>query len=210
MCPSNAVNAADTIGYGLTDYMPIAYVDLAPTGGTATQPIAGLRDPSTSAGMGSARDSAFGLFCNKMADVTDGTSNTAAFGEQLLGDGVNSAPAGNDFRRRVVELPMATQTTEAACTATGAPAWSGQRGAKWINGHMADAMYNHYFVPNAKVPDCHNGFHNFAITSARSTHAGGVQVAIVDGSVRFVSENLDQTIWRGIATRDGGEVPGEF
>ena len=143
-------------------------------------------------------------------DVTDGTSNTAAFGEQLLGDGVNSAPAGNDFRRRVVELPMATQTTEAACTATGAPAWSGQRGAKWINGHMADAMYNHYFVPNAKVPDCHNGFHNFAITSARSTHAGGVQVAIVDGSVRFVSENLDQTIWRGIATRDGGEVPGEF
>ena len=143
-------------------------------------------------------------------DVTDGTSNTAAFGEQLLGDGVNSAPAANDFRRRVVELPMATQTTEVACTAAGAPAWSGQRGAKWINGHMADAMYNHYFVPNAKVPDCHNGFHNFAITSARSAHTGGVQVALVDGSVRFVSENLDLTIWRGIATRDGGEVISEF
>ena len=143
-------------------------------------------------------------------DVTDGTSNTVVFGEQLLGDGINSAPAGTDFRRRVVELPMATQTTDAACAAGSAPAWSGQRGAKWINGHMADAMYNHYFVPNAKVPDCHNGFHNFAITSARSAHVGGVQVALVDGSVRFVSENLDLTNWRGIATRDGGEVISEF
>lgn len=81
LCPSNAVNAADTLGYGLTDYMTIAYVDLAPTGGTATQPIAGLRDPSTSAGMGSARDSAFGLYCNRMADITDGTSNTVCIFE---------------------------------------------------------------------------------------------------------------------------------
>ncbi len=173
----------------------------------------GINQPGVAADDGSVSDADGVIFQRSkigFRDVTDGTSNTVAFGEQLLGDGVNSVPAGTDFRRRVVELPMATQTTEAACTAAGAPAWSGQRGAKWINGHMADAMYNHYFVPNAKVPDCHNGFHNFAITSARSAHAGGVQGALVDGSVRFVSENLDLTVWRGIATRGGSEVPGEF
>ena len=71
-------------------------------------------------------------------------------------------------------------------------------------------MYNHYYGPGSPEPDCHNGFHNFALTSARSAHVGGVQSGLVDGSVRFVSENIDLTIWRGLATRSGGEVIGEF
>jgi hypothetical protein len=79
-----------------------------------------------------------------------------------------------------------------------------------VNGHLADTMFNHYFTPNANVPDCHNGFHNFAITSARSAHEGGVQVGLCDGSVRFISENIDGTIWRGLSTRRGGEVLGSF
>lgn len=143
-------------------------------------------------------------------DVTDGTSNTIAFGEQLLGDGQNTAPAGADFRFRVVELAMGTQTTPTACAPGAAPAWSGQRGAKWVNGHLADTMYNHWFGPNANVPDCHNGFHNFALVSSRSAHVGGVQTALVDGSCRFVTENIDLGIWRALATRGGGEIPGEF
>ncbi len=67
----------------------------------------------------------------------------------------------------------------------------GARGAKWVNGHYADSLYNHFLRPNAADPDCHNGFHNFAITNARSNHTGGVNVALCDGSVRFVSENVD-------------------
>ena len=143
-------------------------------------------------------------------DVVDGTSNTVAFGEQLLGDGINSAPTVNDYRRRVIELSMGTQTTPAACLPATGP-WSGQRGAKWINGHLADSMYNHYYVPNSSVDaDCQNGFHNFGLVSARSAHVGGVQIGLCDGAVRFVSENIALSIWRGMATRAGGEVPGEF
>jgi len=146
----------------------------------------------------------------RFRDITDGTSNTICFGEQLLGDGQDVAPAGGDYRNRVVELSMGTQTTPVACDPDAAPAWSGQRGAKWINGHLADTMYNHWYGPNANLPDCHNGFHNFALVSARSAHTGGVQVALTDGSCRFISENINLDIWRALATRSGGEVPGEF
>ncbi|WP_417729733.1 DUF1559 domain-containing protein [Rosistilla oblonga] len=155
-----------------------------------------------------------GIFFTKskigFRDVTDGTSHTIAFGEQLLGDGQNTAPANNDFRRRVVELPMATQTTTAACDPGSAPAWSGQRGAKWVNGHLADSMFNLFYTPNSKEPDCHNGYHNFGLVSARSNHPGGVQTSLVDGSVRFVGETVDLSVWRAAGTRSGGEIAGEL
>jgi len=146
----------------------------------------------------------------RFRDVIDGTSNTIAFGEQLLGDGQDSAPASGDYRQRVIQLTLGAQTTPAACDPSAAPAWSGQRGAKWVNGHLADTMYNHWYGPNASVPDCQNGFHNFALVSARSAHVGGVQVALVDGSCRFVGENINTDLWRALATRAGGEVIGEY
>jgi len=31
-----------------------------------------------------------------------------------------------------------------------------------------------------------------------------------DGSVRFIRDAVDLTIWRQAATRAGGEVPGDF
>ena len=43
-----------------------------------------------------------------------------------------------------------------------------------------------------------------------SRHTGGAQFLLCDGSVRFVSENVDNAIWRGVATRAGGEVLGDF
>jgi prepilin-type N-terminal cleavage/methylation domain-containing protein len=44
----------------------------------------------------------------------------------------------------------------------------------------------------------------------RSEHIGGAQFALVDGSVRFVSENISQTVLDATGTRAGGEVAGEF
>ncbi|GAB4138137.1 MAG: DUF1559 domain-containing protein [Planctomycetaceae bacterium] len=143
-------------------------------------------------------------------DIADGTSHTIAFGEQLLGDGQNVAPDRVDFQYRVIELPNGSQTTPASCDPASAPAWSGQRGAKWVNGHFADTMYNHWYGPNSHLLDCHNRYHNFALVSARSAHTGGVQVALVDGSCRFISENINLNTWRALATRSGGEVIGEF
>ena len=44
----------------------------------------------------------------------------------------------------------------------------------------------------------------------RSDHIGGVQFCLVDGSVHLVSENIDAGILDSLATRNGGEVIGEF
>lgn len=43
-----------------------------------------------------------------------------------------------------------------------------------------------------------------------SQHTGGAHMTLVDGSVRFVSENADQNALRALSTRAGGEVAGEI
>lgn len=43
-----------------------------------------------------------------------------------------------------------------------------------------------------------------------SAHTGGAQVLLGDGSVRFVSDNIDITTWRGVGTMNNGEILGEY
>lgn len=43
-----------------------------------------------------------------------------------------------------------------------------------------------------------------------SAHVGGAQFCLGDGSVRFISENIDKGVYQGLATIQGGEVLGEF
>lgn len=48
------------------------------------------------------------------------------------------------------------------------------------------------------------------VRSFRSDHVGGVQFLLSDGSCRFLSENIDAGTLDALATRNGGEVTGEF
>jgi prepilin-type N-terminal cleavage/methylation domain-containing protein/prepilin-type processing-associated H-X9-DG protein len=45
-----------------------------------------------------------------------------------------------------------------------------------------------------------------AMTAARSKHAGGVNVLLADGSVRFIKDSINQLTWWSLGTRAGGEV----
>jgi prepilin-type N-terminal cleavage/methylation domain-containing protein len=143
-------------------------------------------------------------------DLTDGVSNTAAFSESLVGDGLSPASAPADGQRTIFTVAGATAPDITTCAAGGGGTWNGMRGAKWINGHYGDVLYNHYLMPNADQWDCGNGYNNMGLVAARSMHVGGVHVGMCDGAVRFVSENVSTSAWRGIATRAGGEVLGEF
>ena len=143
--------------------------------------------------------------------ITDGTSNTVAFSESLVGDG--QSPSGSvpsDSRRAMFEVSGAAAPDPATCSAATGGAWNGQRSAKWINGHYGDSLYNHFLTPNSRTWDCDNGYHNMALVAARSLHVGGVHVTLCDGSVKFISENIDYVIWRALSTRAGGELIGDF
>ena len=42
--------------------------------------------------------------------------------------------------------------------------------------------------------------------AARSFHPGGVNVAMADGSVRFIKDQIGLNVWKALGTRCGGEV----
>ena len=45
---------------------------------------------------------------------------------------------------------------------------------------------------------------------ARSMHTGGVNVAMADGSGRFVSNNIDQLTYLRLSSTQDGQIPGDF
>ena len=163
----------------------------------------------------------------RFRDITDGLSNTVAISEQTLGNGYSVGGNGSgsisastppvDPSRQVLNLTAAqndtitgTDPSPANCVVGAAGSWSGIRGAKWMNGHFGDTLYNHGLTPNSKSFDCGNNSHNAGLTSARSRHTGGVHVLRCDGGTQFISDNIDTSIWQAIATKQGGEVIGEF
>jgi prepilin-type processing-associated H-X9-DG protein len=46
--------------------------------------------------------------------------------------------------------------------------------------------------------------------SASSRHTGGVNLCLVDGSVRFVGDSVAEEIWTALGTISGGETIGEY
>lgn len=142
--------------------------------------------------------------------ITDGLSNTAMACESTMGTGftsIGNKPA--DYRREILEVPGGNDPAPADCQAA-AGAWVGQRGAKWLDGHYGNSLYNHYYQPNWTAWDCGNGSHNKGLWSARSWHSGGVNVLHADSSVRFVGNQVQTAVWRAVSTREGGESTTDF
>lgn len=100
-------------------------------------------------------------------------------------------------------------------------------GAKYVgppgDGFMAEGgqAFEAYLTPNSSAPDvvanvcttervmpvpCQVDSNDAVQTiAARSAHPGGVNAAMGDGSVRFVSDEVDVTVWRAVCSSRGGE-----
>jgi prepilin-type N-terminal cleavage/methylation domain-containing protein/prepilin-type processing-associated H-X9-DG protein len=144
-------------------------------------------------------------------DISDGTSNTAAFSEIILGSGTTRTGPTAPDRRHFIQLPGSTVTTPEACTPGSDTTWAGNRGDRWINGGYLSTLYNHYYLPNTTSNfDCINAANNYGLTTARSMHANGVNLLLCDGSVRFLANGITLATWRALGTRAGGEVVGDF
>jgi prepilin-type N-terminal cleavage/methylation domain-containing protein len=164
----------------------------------------------------------------RFRDMTDGTSNTIMMAEALMGSGVSTttpAPptSPHPYFRYMAAYPGGPGSMQGpglgfngapgdnpnlVTAVAGASSWSGSRCNSWIHGKDGDTAFNSYAPPNAPTPDVVKN--NWGFLSARSLHTGGAQVVLGDGSVRFVSNNVDLTTWRGLGTRSGGEITSEF
>ena len=145
---------------------------------------------------------------SKLAHITDGTSNTLLTAEAVQGDGLTSTvpPAGNEIKKKMISVGGSNQVSDVLCA--GYTAFAGKRGKQWIRGNGMNSTFNTHYQPNQKIVDCVSNGMGFV--KAGSWHTGGAQVGLCDGSVKFVSDNVDHAIWQALSTRQGGEVIGEF
>ncbi len=150
----------------------------------------------------------------KLGSVSDGTSNTILFAESTIGMGPAPAlgttiPDVRKYRGRLsaFDAVAATAAVDAGPTSVLPllAGWDVARHQYWLRGSVPNGpIMNGYITPNSKAPDL--VFNSAKITAARSYHTGMVNVALVDGSVRGVSDGISKEIWRASWTRSGGEV----
>jgi prepilin-type processing-associated H-X9-DG protein len=140
---------------------------------------------------------------------TSGGSTTATFPGRLPPpDGSTTAPPFGVAGLSVAAFDPARQTH-----------------VEWVDGKVHETGFTTAFPPNTNVAFATGGStcdvdyvsatesntgDTYAAVTARSYHAGVVNVLLMDGSVRAVRDRLSLGVWRALGTRAGGEVVGEF
>jgi len=121
----------------------------------------------------------------RIAEVTDGLSNTIFIGER----------SSKSAKQAAGNLP-------GVCTWVGAlPGGDldGESPALYILGWTGDPA--NPATPNKPEPD---GFYHAETFSSK--HSGGLNFLFGDGSVRFIPDSIDGQVWVNLGTRQGGEV----
>jgi type II secretory pathway pseudopilin PulG len=97
---------------------------------------------------------------SSMAPRTRRRSARATWAQRRSDEHLHRGPPSSSWRCRAAM----TRRRGLRC---GDGTWSGRRGAKWIDGHYGNTLYNHFYGPNARQWDCGNGSHNKALSTAR-------------------------------------------
>ncbi|MFM7039926.1 MAG: DUF1559 domain-containing protein [Planctomycetaceae bacterium] len=190
-CPSMPLEPRDN--EGITGRVPVSYR------GVAGALIASDDLSTRPAGFNTAQFLALeqvnldGMFygCSnvRMRDITDGTSNTIMIGES------RTSTYSKDGQQM--------DYWQFGCPQSGGWVYGGIGGTEYSEG-LGSAVVR----INANLdPNMHGVLMEM---SFGSYHVGGAQFTMGDGSVRFISENIDLNLYRSLATRGNGEVVGDF
>ena len=155
----------------------------------------------------------------RLAEITDGTSNTL-----LLAEIKAYTPyLRNANLSSLSSLPAAP----ADIVGLGGTFKVDSGHTEWVDGRVHQSGFTATFPPNTRIlyvaadgkrydidwtnhQEGSGGridtITTWAAVTSRSYHATGVNTVRVDGSVDFVSNEIDLPIWRARATRQGGEV----
>ncbi len=160
--------------------------------------------------------------------ITDGLSNTMCATE---------VKAFTSYFRNSASSPPATVPTSPADLAgftggaqfkLGSGLHSNTGHTEWCDGRVHHSGITTVFTPNTVVSYTHTDgntydidynsiqegksdtLSTYAAVTARSYHEGLVNVLMMDGSARSVSDQVNLATWRSLGTRSGGEIVGEF
>ena len=157
-----------------------------------------------------------------MKEIIDGMSNTIMLGEHLTGDATSGEYriesdvvrglqwTGNQSTQQGPIPPSVVNAAGAACHASP-DNHSSAMGSRWTRGMLMYTVFNTLATPNWQYPGCmestSDGNHGSSrgIYPARSRHPGGVNHALADASVRFISEAVDMELYQGLGSRNGKE-----
>jgi len=141
------------------------------------------------------KPAAFGInYGARLVDISNGngTSNTMIFGEYLTG--LPHAGAENDLRGvHWIDVPGMSQLYTYAPPNTGFPDLFNPAA------RFCPPSYNR---PDLNLP-CAGGGLDEMTAASRSRHPGGVNVLKADGSVHFVSDNINLQTWRTMGAISG-------
>lgn len=131
----------------------------------------------------------FGCSSVKISDVRDGTSNTVIFGESYNDTYVKD---GQEMDYWQMGSPQTGGWNPGGAGGTEYSEGLGSTGPK-LNSRLDLTVHGVLME-----------------MSFGSYHTGGAHFGLVDGSVRFISENVDLATYRGLGSRNGKESLGEF
>jgi prepilin-type N-terminal cleavage/methylation domain-containing protein/prepilin-type processing-associated H-X9-DG protein len=158
--------------------------------------------------------------------VIDGTSNTIAFAEAVVGNqhlqkrqkliGFNTVGAlASSLLADAESNPTMALAGLQTCTKVWSSGSGGsvddQRGENWAHGCMAMTLFNTVATPNAysKAWTHCSSISSTALadlSNSDSYHPGGVNTLMTDGSVKFVKNSINQYTWWALGTKANGEV----
>jgi len=169
-----------------------------------------------------ATDAAFELMTFLSArDFPDGLSQTAGFSERLVGSlSTTQFDPSRDFWYAnaigLIKVTTADQLVSACSSSNSTPSHFFTRlGHSWAGNNFSSSWYNHCSPPNPRMPDCTMDFQppnpeygliNLVAVSAKSGHSAGVHTLMMDGSVKFVADQIAPTVWRSLGSRNGAEL----
>jgi prepilin-type N-terminal cleavage/methylation domain-containing protein/prepilin-type processing-associated H-X9-DG protein len=211
VCPSDAKTILSTYGTGgsISYRMNRGDVNMRSNMGLQRGPGI-LGQVETSIG-----SQTYGAACAvKPKDITDGLSKTMLLAEAVVGDQSSGVKGGLGGDNSFVDNKPPSGCLSYIDTATGAFRASGfatgvTMGGAWHLGNMVYTQFIAYAPPN--WPACaransNSNVESWAYIPASSYHQSGVNVAMCDGSVRFVADMVDAGDTTRTQPNDSGSV----
>lgn len=210
LCPADEFRVVSSLSG--PPFAPTNYVACAGTGNGIRQ-----HNPTAAIEVGSPFDTDGIFYVNshtRIGQITDGTSHTALFSESLLGR-APTVPSPPFDPQLDYKFTLMFPLTTTACNGTFTFNTSDGRNFSWVSGELRAALYNHVHTPNSTTGDCLTArigggqevqYAAFGWKAARSHHQSGVNLLFADGSLQFVLDSVDATLWRAWSTRSGNEV----